>query len=527
MSDRIEYSKNLLKGAQHFFSGTLVSRIFGLIRDVVMALFLGTSASLGAFFVAHRLAHLIRRILGEGALHSAFVPLFESKRAHNEKQATSFFISVSIALSTLLILFIVLSTSSIKMFLHFAQNNRHLDEVLSLVCVFLPSLFFICHTAFCNSYLNCYQSFFLPSFAPTLFNIFWILGILICPKEASLVHLAQFIVMGYGFQWALVFIPTFKHLKKERLGWPNLNQIAESSKQLFRPLSMGLLGASAIQINSALDSLFARWSTLEGPAQLWYAFRIQQLPFAIFGIALSTALLPSLSRLYPNQPKDFSKLLEDSLSRCIGLLIPCSIFLVFFGDKVLLLLFGYGKFGPESLISTERCLIAYGAGLFCQGVTLLFITAHNAQKNYKVPLRASLISLGLNTALNSLMVFYYGFSAHSVAWTTAISTLIQALYLGYSLYSKDLIKPASFLYRAFKGLSITLISAWVLIIILNQYSIGFESSFVQRGGFLFTTGISYLALIWILGTLFKSSEILEWVQFLPMSKNVKKRLILK
>ncbi len=326
-SRRVQNETAVIQNAsQNFFSGTLVSRILGLSRDILMAHFFGATASLAALMVAFRFSNLLRRLFGEGALHAAFVPLYETKRAQSTKGAALFFIQLSWVLFLFLFSITFLVLFSLLGFIKWAPlGSSH--EVAKLSIIIFPSLFFICHAAFCSSYLQCHGVYFLPAFAPVQFNLFWIGGIFIATFLSpfdSMSTLAFFITLGLLAQWALLIPKVLSTLKNETQPFKNISFKCskQSFSQILKPLSLGLLGTSATQINNALDSIFARIIDLKGPAYLWYALRLEQVPLALFGIALSGALLPSLSRLFFQNREDYKALLERGISKSLGLLLP-------------------------------------------------------------------------------------------------------------------------------------------------------------------------------------------------------------
>ena len=175
-----------------------------------------------------------------------------------------------------------------------------------------------------------------------------------------------------------------------------------------------------MQINSALDAVFARYASLEGPAYLWYAIRIEQLPLALFGIAFSTALLPSLSRaLKAGNTPQYLSLLQFCFRKCYSLIFPCCLGVFVLGGVGVNLLFGRGGFTGESTHQTILCLWGYGIGLVPAAFVLLMAPAFYATREYKIPMKGAVISVGINLALSTLFVFLFRGARLVLRWQQA------------------------------------------------------------------------------------------------------------
>ncbi len=433
-----ETTRHILQRARHFFSGTVVSRFSGMIRDILMAAAFGTGASVAAFFVAIRLAHLLRRLLGEGAMASAFVPLFEGLRAHSPIEATRFFRDLVCAVFWLLISLTAVGMVALYGLIYSGWVTPGAAEIMWLVLIMLPGLPLICLFGLNASLLQCEGRYWLTGVAPAAFNVLWITGILCLwalPEHNAMPYLSGFIILACLAQWATTWKAT-----KQAVGlsvkdclWPPQFR----SKQLFhltRALSLGVIGIAATQINSALDGIFARLASDSGPAYLWYAIRVQQLPLALFGIALSGALLPPLSRSFHRG--DIAKartFLDYGMRQCVVFLIPMTFVLFAIGGEGLNLVFGRGDFTPLSTHETLLCLWGYAIGLLPAGWVLLLAPAFYAQKNYFIPSCTVLVTVGLNIALNYTLVFHFDLGATSVAIATSASAWANFFVLDYLL----------------------------------------------------------------------------------------------
>lgn len=205
-------------------------------------------------------------------------------------------------------------------------------------------------------------------------------------------------------------------------------------RRLIKPLLLGIVGVGAAQVNNALDALFARYADPEGPAFLWYAIRIQQLPLALFGIAISGALLPPLSRaLKSNDMIKYRHFLSFALRRSVSLMVPITFGIFALGDLCVNLLYGRGDFGTESVIGTSECLWGYGFGLLPMTLVLVLAPAFYAQENYRIPTLASVLSMILNILLNVIMIAGLKTGASGVAWATSLSAWANYFILAFAL----------------------------------------------------------------------------------------------
>jgi putative peptidoglycan lipid II flippase len=446
------------------FSGTILSRFSGLLRDVVMASAFGTHEAVAAFMAAFRFAHLLRRIFGEGCLQTAFIPQFEEIRGENPQNAYRFFRDLSVALSVVLLIIIGFSLLGISAFLSFLTLNDSSVEVAWLTFLMMPSLIFICLYGLNTGFLQCERSYFIGSVAPVAFNVIWVIATLCLwgqPVGFAMKGLSIAIILGSIAQWMMTLPPTLSTLKRN-LGqsfWRELKIDLPPLKKLLTRFLLSLIGVGAMQVNSALDALFARYAESSGPAYLWYAIRIEQLPLALFGIALSGALLPPLSRaMKASDLYRFKLFLEFAIRRTIGFLFPITIAIFILGCASVNLLYGRGLFDQESVLGTTWCLWGYGIGLLPSTLILILAPAFYAQGNYKLPTIASLASMILNVFLNIFLVAYLNLGAASIALATSISAFANVLILAVPLTQKiGSIVTSQFIYQILKTVTASII----------------------------------------------------------------------
>ncbi len=494
--------RRMVRAAASFFSGTLLSRISGLLRDIAMAFAFGTDPALAGFFVAFRLAHLLRRLFGESTLQSTFIPHFETLRSqkNSHERATALFIHLYIVLSLFLCLlvgFVFLGYGAFQGYL--TGWSSSIQEIVFLSLLMLPSLIFICLSGLNAALLQCEKSYFLPSIAPVAFNAIWIIGVLLLhhltPSQA-MPKLALCIVLACCCQW-LVTLPKVisivcKYTKPNFSLILPKNVFSEDLLKLWKPFFLGMIGIGATQINSLCDTFFAAYADRSGPAYLWYAIRLQQLPLALFGIGLSGALLPPLTRAIKKSEDAHSHLLLKSAIECVIIFIlPMTIALLLFGRRSIDLLYGYGDFGKDSIAGTTHCLWGYVLGLVPMALVLIAAPIFYAKNNYRIPTSASVNAMILNLCLNMLFIFGFGWMTPSIAIATSLSSIYN---LGHLITSMDTLTRTVFL-EAMRGGVYQI--GWSLL--LASASSWWLSDLIPIGNSIFEKGI-YLGTLAVLFT---------------------------
>lgn len=436
----LDSTHSLFQSAKLFFSGTFLSRLSGMARDISMTFAFGTSPEIAAFLLAFRLAHLCRRLFGEGALHSAFIPVFEDERSQGKNVAAyQFFLHTQGGISAALLLLISLSIAGLGSVLLWVPLSASNQEIVWLTLLMMPSLLFICLYGVSAAFLNCEKKYFVPGIAPVLFNLIWIISALWLSSTApklAMQYLAISVILGCLLQWAATIPSIHSIFKKEHLTltWKMLTPNFASLKKLIKPLAWGVIGIAASQINNTLDVLFARYASVEGPAYLWYAIRLQQLPLALFGISLAGALLPPLTRsIKENQPHVFFELLKFSLEKTFALMLPLTCALLALSGSSINLLYGRGLFSNDSAYETTLCLWGYGLGLLPMALILILAAVFYAQKNYRIPMISSIIAMILNLVLNTAMVAIFEWGPASIAIATSVSAWVNVFYLLFGL----------------------------------------------------------------------------------------------
>jgi putative peptidoglycan lipid II flippase len=434
----VEKSASIGRRAARYSIGSLLSRVTGLIREVVTAACFGANPSIGAFIVAYRFSHVLRRLFGEGGLINGFVPHFEQHRMESEEKAKSFFRDLCGTIAFMVVGVIFLGELGLLIGSFWASPGAL--EVIKLSMIMLPGLFFIILWALFGALHQCEGNFFLPGASPAVFNGIWIAAALFAaqfPIEKGVIILGIGTVGAFFFQ-LLTLSPLplrlLKHSGRARL-------FSREILHLLKALSYTVIGVGATQINNFLDMLFARTASLEGPAHLAYAIRLEQFPLALIPIALSTALLPTLSR-----EADPKEKIGSSLNRVYLFLLPCTLAIFTMGSVIVNAVYGHGRFDVNAVAITTSALWGYGAGLIPMGFTIILSQSYFARKDFKTPMFASIQAVALNLILNTIFIHGMNMGAESVAWATSIASVYNMLYLmrGHHVMRKGLLLATTF-----------------------------------------------------------------------------------
>lgn len=496
-----------------------------MVRDLAMAFSFGDHPAIAAFMVAFRLSNLFRRLLGEGPLQSVFIPHFEALRVRDPNQASTFFRKLNLLLFILLIVISVFSELILLAILNFYPLSVDNQEIIRLTAWMLPGLIFICLYGINISVLQCYDSFFLPSFAPFVCNAIWIFGALFfrnTEPSLAMIALSKLVVIGFFFQWLITFPSTFKNISGEIKEWVLQKiEITAEIRQLITAFGLGIIVVGASQINGFLDAVFARYADLKGPVYLWYSIRLEQLALAIFGMACVSPIIPTLSRaISAGHIEESQGIFAFSFRRILSLMIPCTFALFFLGLSAINLIYGRGHFSPIAVEQTALCLWGYGIGLLPSTIVLLFFAIFYAKKSFRT---ASFIALGtilLHMAFNSLFVFVLGLGAISTALATSISAWIQCIAL-----SKILLKQGWRANTGIKNLShLIFASSFASGLVVISDTLLFDhatlnlmlgrtvsiSHSLREQFFCFTSqAFCFIAGLWLYATTFKIHELLD------------------
>ncbi len=451
-------------------SFTALSRIFGLVREVFMGHFLGTSLVTDAFIVAFKFPNFFRRFFAEGAFNAAFLPEYSRQLKENPSQANymanQVFFTMAWGLSFFSLLVIVFAPFFVSLI---APGFDDTPERYSLAIFYTRITFsyivFISLCSLLSGVLNAMKEFSLPAALPVILNLVMISAFLFHGSRelygqnlAIAVVIAGIIQLGL-LLWRVRKIGVKIYFVKITLG--------DDVKKILRLMLPSALSAGVMQVNIFIDMIIASFLPAGALSYLYYADRLNQLPLAIFGIAIGTALLPRLSELF-HEKNTLEKAYitqKKSIIFSIALSVPAAIGLIMLATNIVECVYGHGAFSQASVYATAKALAAFAIGLPAYAVIKIFTTTFFAVQDTKTPLKTTAIAVIVNLILNLMLIQYYQHVGMAIA--TSLAAWVQAFYLAYLLRGKQLIR--------FKGLAQPLVKVFVASILMIAYLVGVKA----------------------------------------------------
>lgn len=407
--DKSNKAGGLLRTASTVGSWTMLSRLLGFVRDILLARVLGAGLLADAFFVAFKMPNFFRRMFAEGTLTVALVPVLAKERKKGEPAAHDFLN----ALAGLLLAAVVLTTVAGMLFMPallyifapgFHDEPERWAQALMLARWMFPYMAVISLAAMAWAVLNTYRRFAVPAASPALMNIAIIFAaVILAPGfENPALALAIGVLLGGVLQLGIQF-PALK-----RIGWiprPSLKRLPAINKtlKLFGP---AVLAVAAVQINILVGTILATLLPVGAVSYLYYADRIVQLPLALFGIAMGTALLPSLSEHFAQENhKQAKKDLSRGLAWLTWITLPATIGILLLAEPIIVTLFEHGRFTHSASIATAHTLQGFGLGLIAFSWAKVLAMACYAQQDARAPARFAAISVASNIGMSLMLMW--------------------------------------------------------------------------------------------------------------------------
>ena len=422
---------NLIKSTSTFSFFTLVSRVLGYLRDVLIAIYLGSGPLADAFFVAFRIPNTFRRLFSEGSFNAAFVPSYSSELISSKKNAQIFANNIfNLLLIGLLVLVLIIEIFMpwfiILIAPGFKENLEKLELTIYLTRITFPFLLFVSLSSFFAAILNTHNKFALSAAVPIVLNILLILTLLLGKylNDKLVVYLSYSVTVAGLIQLILLVIFSKKFFRA------NLNfqfKIGKKVKFFFKKLLPSIFSSGVTQINILIGTIIASFQA-SAVSYLYYADRIYQINLAIAGIAIGTVLLPSLSKYIKEKNNKKIDLIQNkSLELSLFLSLPATFGLLVGSDEITSSLFGYGSFDVESVKNSADALFYFALGLPAFAFIKVFSSFIFARQNTKIPFYFSLISVIFNIVISLYFFSDYGFIIIPIA--TSISSWINSLLL--------------------------------------------------------------------------------------------------
>ncbi len=410
---------------------TVLSRVLGLLRDILLFAFLGTGTLNSAFIFAFTLPNLFRRLLGEGALTSALVPIL-SEEMEGGRKNSAFQLLNRVLSRTFLALFGLVAVGSLILWSIFSipglEERWYLGAGFGILL--LPYMIFACLAAIISAGLNVLNRFAVAALSQVWLNLSIILalvvmGSLVAPSSVELViGLCVGVLAGGVLQIA---IPA-SVLRRE--GWKTRIVMGGSARleELWTLFLPGLAGAAIIQVNTAVSRLLALWLREDAVSVLYLANRLIELPLGVFAIAVTTVTFPSLARLAANgNHTDFADIFRKGKRLILAITVPAAVGLVLLGRPILELFFAWGAFGQEEVEQTNSILVVYACGLPFYAIATYCTRGFHALKDTRTPMRLALLNFVLNIGFS--LIFMQLFGMVGLALANVLAIIVHSLLL--------------------------------------------------------------------------------------------------
>ncbi|GEM80111.1 murein biosynthesis integral membrane protein MurJ [Vibrio superstes] len=436
-------SKGLLRSGAIVSAMTLVSRVLGLVRDVVVANLMGAGASADVFFFANKIPNFLRRLFAEGAFSQAFVPVlteYHSKGDMNETRQliakVSGTLGVIVSIVTVIgvlgsgVVTAIFGTGWFLDWLNGGPSAEKFEMASFMLKITFPYLWFITFVALSGSILNTLGKFAVSSFTPVFLNVMIILSAtMISPRlENPEIGLAIGVFLGglVQFFFQLPFLIKEGVLVKPKWGWrdPGVVRI----RTLMIP---ALFGVSVSQINLLLDTFIASFLQTGSISWLYYSDRLLEFPLGLFGIAIATVILPALSRKHVDaQSEGFASTMDWGVRMVLLLGLPAMLGLIVLAKPMLMVLFMRGEFGVYEVQQSSYSLVAYATGLLNFMLIKVLAPGYYSRQDTKTPVRYGIIAMTSNMVFNIIFAWHYGYVG--LAMATALSAFVNMglLYRG-------------------------------------------------------------------------------------------------
>ena len=434
----------MIKAAATVGGMTMISRVLGFVRDVIIARYFGASMGADAFFVAFKIPNFFRRLFAEGAFSQAFVPVLAEAKEQRGKEAVQHLINaISFRLGGILLLLTAFGVfgSSLWMMVFapgFMDDPEKFNLAADMLSITFPYLLLISLVAFSSAIMNTYNQFAVPAFTPVFLNLVLIsFAIWVSPLLDVPVMALAWGVLAAGVIQLLFHLPFLYRLgllpHPSRKSDPGVGEV----KRLMLP---ALFGVSVAQINLLIDTILASFLVTGSVSWLYYSDRLMEFPLGVFGVALATVVLPGLSKKAANQDwQGFQQDLDSALRLVLIIGLPATLGLLLLAQPLVSTLFFYGAFTAHDANMASLSLMAYSFGLLGFILVKILAPAFYSRKDMKTPVKVAVVALVVNTVMNLILI---GPFAHvGLAAATTISAFVNAGLLYWYLHRNQVFKP--------------------------------------------------------------------------------------
>jgi putative peptidoglycan lipid II flippase len=426
----------LLRSSALVGAMTMLSRMLGLVRDIVIAGFVGASANADAFFVAFKIPNFLRRLFAEGAFAQAFVPVLADYKEEGSQAAVRALVNrvAGVLGGTLLLLtaLTILAAPLVTMLFApgFVSQPQKFELTAQMIRVTFPYLLLISMTGFCGAVLNSYGRFAVPAFTPVFLNLSLIFAATVAaPWFDEPVFALAWGVFFAGVIQLLFQLPSLYRL--DLVPRPVFDVRHEGVRRILTLMVPALFGVSVSQINLLLDTVLASFLPTGSVSWLYYSDRLAELPLGVFGIAIATVILPNLSaHRAAEREGQFASTLDWAVRSVLLIGVPAALALVLLAEPILVTLFQYGALTPRDVDMAALSLRAYSLGLVAFMLVKVLAPGFYARKDTKTPVKIGIIAMVANMVLNLVFVLplmiYFDSGHLGLALATSCSAWLNA-----------------------------------------------------------------------------------------------------
>jgi putative peptidoglycan lipid II flippase len=494
---------------------TLLSRIAGLGRDVVIARAFGAGPLTDAFWVAFRIPNLLRRLFAEGAFSQAFVPILgEAKNRHDDQQVKILLDRVALALFSILLLITLIGVIAAPILLGVMASGLNtpgreatFSAAVTMTRIMFPYILFMSMVALASGILNTWRKFAIPAFTPVLLNLsmigaaFGLSPYLDNPIYALAIGVMIGGVMQLVIQWVALskigLRPRLSIHVSEALGDPTV-------KRIMRQMLPAIVGVSVAQISLLINMNIATWLTPGSVTWLSFGDRLMEFPTAMIGVALGTVLLPSLSKASADMSNGhYSNLLDWGLKLVLLLGLPAAVTMMLIPRALVSVLFHYGAYQAADVEQTEIAVVAYSVGLIGLLAVKVLAPGYYAQQNIRTPVKIAIYILLATQIMN--LIFVPRFAHAGLALSISVAATLNAIALLVGLMRKQVYRPqrgwSIFTARILTALTAMGVCLHLLSTQVDWFSL--QSVPLMRIGalalVLTISGSVYLVVLWLVG----------------------------
>ena len=449
VKDTAQAGTGLLRSSALVGCMTMLSRVLGLLRDIVIAAFVGASANADAFFIAFKIPNFLRRLFAEGAFSQAFVPVLADYKARGSIPAVKALVDrVAGVLGGSLLLFTTLTILAAPLVTAifapgFVSQPEKFELTAGMIRITFPYLLLISMTGFCGAILNSYGRFAVPAFTPVFLNLSLIFAALVAaPWFDEPVFALAWGVFLAGIVQLLFQLPSLYRL--DLVPRPIWDTRDEGVRRILKLMVPALFGVSVSQINLLLDTVLASFLPTGSVSWLYYSDRLAELPLGVFGIAIATVILPNLSaHRAADRQQHFETTLDWAMRSVLLIGVPAALALILLAEPILITLFQYGALTADDVDMAALSMRAYSLGLIAFMLVKVLAPGFYARKDIATPVKIGIIAMAANMVMNLLLVlplmYYWNIGHLGLALATSL-----AAYLNAGLLLRTLLRTGVF-----------------------------------------------------------------------------------